>query len=275
MEETSTTRISVTIITFNEEKNIGACLDSVLEIADEIIVLDSFSGDKTEEIARSYPKVKFSKNPFQGHVEQKNAAIAIAKNEWILALDADERVDAELKKAILAWKLQSKSSDSVNGYKIARLTWHMGKFIRHSGWYPLRRYRFFRKSKSRWVGENPHDYITIEGKGGILPGNIIHYSFRDLTDQVDTINRFSSIVAFTRYQKNKSFSFLMAILKPWVKFLEIYFIKLGFMDGFPGFVIAISSAYSTFLKHAKLYELSRKQIMRPSNLRESYGKKEK
>lgn len=264
-------KLSVAIITFQEEKNIRDCIESVLGIADEIIILDSFSTDGTQAIAESYPQVSFSTHPFDGHVEQKNRAIELCRNEWILSLDADERVDETLRTAILAWK---NSPPACDGYRMARLTWHMGRFIYHSGWYPQRRYRLFRKGQSRWVGENPHDYIEIAGKGGSLPGNILHYSFRDLTQQIQTINQFSSIVAFTRFGKGRGFSVLACLVKPWAKFWEIYLFKRGFLDGFPGFAIAVASAFSTFLKYAKIYELDRKMIERPSNLRESYGKKE-
>jgi glycosyltransferase involved in cell wall biosynthesis len=263
-------RFSVAIITYNEELNIRDCIESVLEIADEIIVLDSFSTDKTLEIAAEYPLVKISQAPFHGHIEQKNNAIQLCEGEWILSIDADERVSPLLRKEISG--LLQKDSISENGFKIPRLTFHIGRFIRHGGWYPLRRYRFFRKGFAKWAGENPHDYIELEGKGGSLKGDIIHYSFKDITHQVDTINKFSSIVAYTRYQKKISFPILKSLYKPIVKFLEMYIFKLGFLDGYPGFVIAISSSYSTFLKFAKLYELQKKLIERPSNLRKEYGK---
>ncbi|MCB1176060.1 MAG: glycosyltransferase family 2 protein [Leptospiraceae bacterium] len=261
---------SVAIITYNEELNIKDCIDSCHDIADEIIILDSYSTDKTLEIASSYPKVKISQAPFNGHIEQKNNAIKLCNGEWILSIDADERVSKNLKSEII--ELIKKDSIPFNGFKIPRLTFHIGRFIRHGGWYPLKRYRFFRKGFARWTGENPHDYIEIEGKGSSLKGDIIHYSFKDLTHQVDTINKFSSIVGYTRFHKNISFPILKSLYKPFVKFLEMYIFKLGFLDGYPGFVIAISSAYSTFLKFAKLYELKKNLIERPSNLRKDYGK---
>ncbi len=259
---------SVAIITYNEETNIGECIQSVHEFCQEIIILDSLSTDKTSEIAKAFSKVKFFSQKFKGHIEQKNDAIALCNNEWVLALDADERVAPELIKNIQSCL---DKSEGVNGYKMSRLTFHMGRFIYHSGWYPLFRYRFFRKGFAKWTGENPHDYIEIVGKGEKLKGDIIHYSFKDLSHQVDTINKFSSIVAFTRFKKGNSFSVIRSILKPMTKFLEIYIFKFGFLDGYPGFAIAVSSAYSTFLKTAKMYELKNKTIERPSNLRPDYG----
>jgi glycosyltransferase involved in cell wall biosynthesis len=262
--------ISGAIITYNEEKNIKDCIESLYEICEEIIVLDSFSTDKTKEIATSFSKVKFYQHEFDGHVEQKNRALTLCKYEWVISLDADERISPKLKNEILELKKQPERMNQYNGFKIPRLTYHLGRFIYHSGWYPQRRYRLFKKDFAVWVGENPHDYIEIKGKGGKLKGDIIHYSFKDLSHQIDTINKFSSIVAFNRYHRNKRFSILKCIYKPIVKFLEIYVFKLGFLDGFAGFTIAVASSFSTFLKNAKMYELQKKLIERPSNLRPDY-----
>ncbi len=268
-------KISVTIITFNEEKNIKECIESCYEIADEIIVLDSYSTDNTEKIAKSFPTVKFFQHPFEGHVEQKNRALAYSKNEWILSLDADERVSENLKKEILYLIHNPDYMNQFQGFKIPRLTYHMGKFIYHCGWYPQKKYRLFKKQYAKWVGENPHDYIEITGKGHSLKGSIIHYSFKDLSHQIDTINKFSSIVAFNRFYQDKDFSILKSIYKPIIKFLEIYIFKFGFLDGFPGFTIAITSAFSSFLKVAKMYELKNQVIDRPSNLRNDYQPQKK
>ncbi len=256
------------IITFNEEANIRDCINSVYKLAEEIVVLDSLSTDRTLEIAKSFPKVKIFSQKFKGHIEQKNDAISFCAGNWILSLDADERATPELMSSI---EKILKTETDVTGFKISRLTFHMGRFIRHSGWYPLFRYRFFKKGFAHWTGENPHDFIEIEGRGEKLYGDIIHYSFKDLSHQVDTINKFSSIVAFTRFKKGNSFSIIRSILKPLSKFLEIYIFKAGFLDGYPGFAIAVSSAYSTFLKTAKMYELKNKTLERPSNLRPDYG----
>lgn len=262
---------SVAVITYNEELNIKDCIESFHDIADEVIILDSFSTDKTLDLARTFSKVKIFTNEFHGHIEQKNRAIDYSTGEWILSLDADERVSPELKKEIM--NILSIENNIIDGYKIPRLTYHLGRFIRHGGWYPLKRYRLFKKGKAVWTGENPHDFIKLEGRGASLKGDIIHYSFKDLTHQVDTINKFSSIVGFTRYQKKVRFPIFKSIYKPFIKFLESYIFKLGFLDGYAGFIIAISSSYSTFLKFAKLFELQEKLIERPSNLRKDYGKK--
>jgi glycosyltransferase involved in cell wall biosynthesis len=262
-------KITCAIITYNEEKNLPDLLRSVEDVCDEILILDSFSTDRTPDIAKSHPKVRFETHPFDGHIEQKNRSISLSSNDWILSLDGDERLDSTLANSILEWK--NKPDDPIVGYRIARLTFHMGEYIYHSGWYPRRTYRLFKKGFAQWTGENPHDFIKIDGKGSVMKGNIIHYSFKDLSHQIDTINKFSSIVAFSRYQKTGKFSLLKCILKPIGKFWEIYLFKLGFLDGFRGLVIALASAFSTFLKYAKIYEMKHGYIERPSNLRESYG----
>lgn len=274
MSSQGSKKISVAIITFNEERNIKDCIESVLPFADEVVVLDSYSQDRTEDIAKSFPIVRFYQNPFYGHVEQKNKAIELCQNDWILSLDADERVDMDLKTEILRFQ-NTTLKEGTQGFEMARLTYHLGRWIKHSGWYPQRRYRLFLKQKAKWVGENPHDYIAIENPqaGQRMKGNILHYSFLDFSHQINTINQFSSIVAFARKEKGHSFSLTKSLLKPFGKFIEIYFFKLGFLDGIPGLFIALSSSFSTFLKYAKLYELDLKVIERPSNIRKDYGKK--
>lgn len=264
-------RLAATIITFNEEARIADCIASVHEWCDEVLVLDSNSTDKTREIAVRFKKVRFLTHQFDGHVQQKNRAIELADADWVFCLDADERATKELAAAVQEFIAEHPGA---NGARVNRLTYHLGRFIRHGGWYNAR-YRLLRKGHGGWTGENPHDYILPEGvkrptSGPVLKGDLIHYSFRDLSHQVETINAFSSIVAFTRAARGKKPSFAKMLIKPYIKFLEMYIFKLGFLDGVPGLVIAISSAYSTFLKFAKLYELRRWGIERPSNLRDDY-----
>lgn len=263
-------RFGVAVITFNEEENIGPCLDSVHDWADEVVVLDSHSTDRTEEIARSYDKVRFFQHPFDGHVEQKNRALALCEAEWILSIDADERVGPRLRRSIEEFLAEDPPFD---GALVPRLTMHSGRFIRHGGWYPHRRYRLIRAGRGRWGGENPHDELRIDGRGARLEGDLLHYSFEDLAEQVETVNQFSSIVALRRFNEGRSFTLWRLLLLPVWKFLEIYLIKRGLLDGMHGFVIAVTSAYSTFLREAKLYELDRLGRRRPSNLGDRYGKR--
>lgn len=262
--------LAVAIITLNEEKNIRECLDSVTDIADEIVVLDSNSTDATKEICRQNPKVKFLVHPFEGHIEQKNLALEKCGTEWVLCIDADERVSPELRASIMSF-LEGDLT-GVDGAKFPRLTLHMHRYIKHGGWYPNARYRLVRKGKARWGGENPHDCLILDGNGVSLKGDLIHLSFKDLSDQVNTINNFSSIVALARYNKGKQYSLFRMLFKPVSKFLELYLIKRGFLDGLQGFIIAISSAYSAFLKEAKLFELQGLDSDKPSNLSSRYKK---
>lgn len=264
--------LSAAIITYNEQANIQACLDSVSDFVDEIIVLDSFSTDATEAICRSNPKVLFSQHPFDGHIEQKNRALEKCSSDWILCLDADERVTPVLRNAITTFL---EGAPTLAGVKFPRLTYHLRRYIRHGGWYPNARYRLVRRGMAYWGGENPHDKLILKGKGGRLKGDLIHFTARDLSHQVDTINKFSSIVALTRYNKGRRYHLWRLLLKPVSKFLEMYLLKRGFLDGTQGFIIAVSSAYSSFLKEAKQYELGVLGSDKPSNLSSMYSKKDK
>lgn len=263
-------KLTATVLTVNSEDCIRECLDSFIDVVDEVVILDSISTDQTESICRSYDKVRFFQHPFDGHIQQKNRALDHCDEGWVLCIDPDERVTPELQKSI-AKLIQNDPSDVV-GAKFKRLTFHLGQFIHHGGWYPNARYRLIRQGKGRWGGENPHDCLEIEGGGITLDGDLLHFSFIDLADQVETINKFSSIVAHTRYRKGKKTSMFRLLAKPLSKFLEIYLLKRGCKDGVAGLVIAVSSAYSTFLKEAKLRELNTLDLDAPSNLPPYYEK---
>jgi glycosyltransferase involved in cell wall biosynthesis len=263
-------KLSVAIITYNEEYHIQNCLDSVKELADEIIVLDSLSTDETESICRKNALVKFSQHPFDGHIQQKNRALNMCTGEWILSIDADERVSPELRRSIESFLLQNPGN--IAGVKFPRLAYHMHRYIRHGGWYPNTRYRLVRKGKAFWGGENPHDKLLLKGKGAKIKGDLIHYTERDLSDQVNTINHFSSIAALMRYNKGKRYRLWRLLFKPISKFLETYILKFGFLDGTQGFIIAISSSYASFLKEAKQFEMDVLGSDKPSNLSQLYEK---
>jgi glycosyltransferase involved in cell wall biosynthesis len=264
--------LSAAIITYNEEENIQDCLDSITDFVDEIIVLDSFSTDGTEEICRQNPKVRFSQYPFDGYIQQKNRAFEKCRSKWILNIDADERVSPELRCSIE--ELLRRDPD-IAGVKFPRLTYHMHKYIRHSGWYPNARYRLIRKGKAYWGGSNPHEKLLLDGSGIKIKGNLIHFSAKDLSDQVKTINSFSSLTALNRYNDGRNFHLWRLLVKPISKFIEMYLLKRGFLDGMQGFVIAVASSFSSFLKEAKLYELSVLGSEKPSNLSSLYWKKDR
>lgn len=246
-------RLSATIITLNEEKNISRCLTSVNDIVDEIIVLDSGSTDRTEEICRSFDKVRFSYHPFEGHIEQKNRATELASYDHCLLLDADEALSRELHGSIA----EVKKNWAHDAYGFNRLTNYCGKWIRHCGWYPDRKLRLWDRRKGRWAGENPHDKLSL-GPGctkAFLKGDLLHYSFYSVEQHMDTVNSFSSIAARERFAKGRRTNMLKTLTSPAWKFIKSYLVQMGFLDGYYGYVICRNSAHSTFLKHIKLREL--------------------
>lgn len=250
------TKISVVIITYNEERNIGRCLDSVRDIADDIVVVDSYSTDGTEKICREYG-VRFIQHAFEGHIEQKNWAINQAKYPHILSLDADELLSEELRRSIL----EVKENWKYDGYYFNRLTNYCGKWIRHTSWYPARKLRLWDSRKGRWGGLNPHDrFILFKGASKkYLPGDLLHYSYFSINEHIEQINKFSSIVSRAYYKAGKRATILNIIFSPIWRMFRDYFIKLGFLDGYYGLVISVNSAHETFLKYIKLRDYCRTQ----------------
>ncbi|TXK50803.1 glycosyltransferase family 2 protein [Pontibacter qinzhouensis] len=243
-------KLSVVIITYNEEESIGRCLESVAGIADEIVVVDSFSTDRTKEICEAHG-VTFSANPFKGHIEQKNYALNLASHDYVLSLDADEALTPELRQAVAA----AKANWTADAYKLARLTNYCGSWIKHGGWYPDWKVRLFDKRKAHWGGQNPHDRIILTGEAtlGVLKGDLLHYSYFSIKQHLDQVNFFTEIAYQEMRSRNKSTSVMALLLKPPFKFIKMYFIQLGFLDGFAGFCIAVISSYAVFVKYAKLY----------------------
>jgi glycosyltransferase involved in cell wall biosynthesis len=248
-------QLSVAIITFNEELNIARCIESVLPIADEIVVVDSFSTDKTPQICSRYP-VKFLQHAFDGYIEQKNFAASICTHAYILSLDADEALSAELSASILSIKNDLK----YDGYTINRLTNYCGKWIHHCGWYPDVKLRLFNR-KGSWGGVNPHDKLLLPEGSSILhlKGNLLHYSYYTLNDHIDQIKKFTEIGANEAYKNGLRSSILKIIFKPVIKFLRDYFFKLGILDGIPGLIICANSSFATYLKYVRLYLLQQQK----------------
>jgi glycosyltransferase involved in cell wall biosynthesis len=243
-------RLSVVIITFNEEKNIGRCIDSVKKVADEIIVVDSCSTDKTAEIAKS-KGADVILQPFLGYVEQKNMALEVANNDFVLSLDADEALDKTLESSIL----EAKNDFNFKGYSMNRCTNYCGKFIRHGAWYPDKKLRLIDKKNAYWGGDNPHDKLILKYESPIkhLKGDILHYSYNSIEEHVQQNNKFSTISAETYFKRGKKTNVFKMIVHPFWAFFLGYILRGGFLDGFYGFVVALHVAHLSFLKHAKLY----------------------
>ncbi|MDR0970041.1 MAG: glycosyltransferase family 2 protein [Lentimicrobiaceae bacterium] len=248
-------KLSVAIITFNEERNIERCLQSVVAVADEIVVLDSLSTDNTKAICERYP-VRFFEQKFAGYIEQKNDALQLCAFENVLSLDADEALSDKLRQTIQTAK--EKGFDG--GYSMNRLTNYCGKWIRHCGWYPDTKLRLIQKSKARWIGLNPHDKLEyFDKKTPIhhLQGDLLHYSFYTIEDHKKQIESFSSLGAKSYFKTNRKTSISNIYLSPIARFLKQYFLKLGFLDGKAGFQICRLSALATYKKYKKLRQLIR------------------
>lgn len=244
--------ISVVIITFNEERNISRCLESVKDIADDIVVVDSFSKDRTEEICLAHG-ARFIPHVFEGHIEQKNWAAAQALYPHVLSLDADEALDDKLKQSIR----EVKQNWTHDGYTMNRLTNYCGHWVHHCGWYPDTKLRLWDSRKGAWGGTNPHDKYEMQpgSKIGHLKGDILHYSYYTLEDHYKQVKYFTTILAKAQYEKGKKAPLLTMYFSPVVKFLRDYIFKLGFLDGAAGFRICRISAYATFVKYNKLRNL--------------------
>jgi glycosyltransferase involved in cell wall biosynthesis len=248
-------RLSAVIITFNEEKNIGRCLDSLKGVADEIVVLDSFSTDRTESICREHG-VRFIRHPFGGYIEQKNEALRLAQFDHILSLDADEALSPALRASILAIKQRW----DLNAYSFNRLTWYCKRFMRYGGWYPDRKIRLFLRGTGAWGGENPHDRFlpSDPARVGHLRGDLLHYSYFSVSEHVRQMNRFTDIASEAAFRNGMRTGWFGLLFRPLIKFLRDYIFLAGFLDGYYGFIAARISAQANFLKYVKLYELQRK-----------------
>ena len=243
--------ISATVVCGNEEANLAACLESVAW-CDEIVVVDSLSSDATPEIAARYTS-KLFRRAWPGIGPQKQFALEQASGEWILNLDADERCTPELRDAIRA-ALPGAAAAGIAGFEVRRHVHYLGRWIDHGGWYPDWKLRVARRDRARFEQHGPHDRLLVEGAVGRLEADLVHLTYRDFAQHLRTVDRFSAVVAEEWEKEGRSFSLLDALLHPPAKFLECYVWKRGFLDGWPGFVIAATSAFYVFAKQVKLRE---------------------
>ncbi len=246
-------KLSGVIITFNEERNIEDCIRSLVDVVDEIVVVDSYSTDNTKSICQSY-QVKFVEQKFLGYVEQKNFALDQASHDHIVSLDGDESLSPELQKSII----DLKANWQYDGYYCNRFNNFCGQWIKYSDWYPNKKLRVFDRRKAAWKGMNPHDHVElheVSAKVGHLKGDILHKTYQTYSEFNDKTEYFSTIAAKAYFDQGKSAPMWKIIFNPFWAFFKAFFLRLGFLDGFNGFMICYQTGNITFLKYAKLREL--------------------
>ena len=245
-------KLSVVIICFNEEKNIGRCIESVIDVADEILILDSYSTDQTVAIAESKGAV-VKQEVFKGFIEKKNKAVELASHDYVLSLDADEALNPVLANSIL----RIKENFTNRAYRMNRCSNYCGQFIRHGSWYPDAKIRLFDRRIAHWGGTNPHDKIVLQDNVTVehLKGDILHYSYHTISEHVIQNNKLSTLAAESLFANGKKTNLLNIFVRPWWAFFVSFIIRAGFLDGLFGFVIAAQIAHMTFLKYLKLYLL--------------------
>ncbi len=247
-------KLSIVIITFNEERNIARCLESIKEVADEVLVVDSLSTDRTKEICINYG-VRFIEQKFLGYVEQKNFALELASYDYVLSLDADEALSPQLLEEII----KVKKNFSSEGYKFNRITNYCDSWIRHCGWYPDTKLRLVKKSAAHWVGTNPHDVLVLKDNQPEihLDGDLYHYSYYTISEHIRQVNKFAEIEAYSLFKKGKRASIVKLVTRPIYHFFKDYILRLGILDGYRGFIICFIGGIYTLLKYAIMMDLNK------------------
>lgn len=245
------------MITLNEEEDLRRCLASCRPVVDEMIVVDSGSSDNTKLVAQDYG-ASFFYHPWSGYVNQKNYAIQLATNDWILSLDADEELSPMLIKEIKTLK-NGEIPNSVSGFSMPRCVYYEGKFIRHGDWYPDRIVRLFRKSRAKFEGGKVHERIVVDGEIRKLNGDIYHYSYANETEQIEKMYRYARLWAESQYEKNRRVWLISPYLNALFRWFRGYILRLGFLDGRQGAKIALFNARETFLKYRFLIDMQKKQ----------------
>lgn len=251
--------LSVCLLACDEEEELSAAIGSVAFADEIVVVVDAKSKDGSEEVARRLAS-RVERRAYRGDVEQKRYATSLAKHDWVLILDPDEVIPPLLGESIQRVLSEGSGGDETDApvaYRLNRATYHLGRWIRHGDFYPDWKLRLFRQSKAEWVGRDPHGRVEVKGRVGDLAGDLEHYSYRDLSDQIDRIQFFSGQAAAALKREGASFQLSHLILRPPARFLRTYVLRRGFRDGLPGFVISVASAFYVFLKYAKLWEKTR------------------
>jgi glycosyltransferase involved in cell wall biosynthesis len=242
------TGVTATVITFNEAANIGAALAS-LSFVDEIIVVDSQSTDDTVAIARAFTDQVFVRS-WPGYVAQKTFAAEQARHDWILSLDADERISEPL-----ADEIRVLAGDGTAGYRVPRVTFHLGRWIRSTDWYPDFQLRLYDRRRARWTGRHVHESVKVDGPVGQLRGEILHYAYRDLSHHLQTMDRYTALAARQMFEDGRRAGWWDLATHPPAAFLRNYVLRGGFRDGVPGLIVSAMNARYVGLKLAKLWEL--------------------
>ena len=247
-------KISAVIITKDEEERITPTLESLPWI-DEIVIVDAHSRDRTRELCKKYTDKVYVRE-WKGYVEQKNYVLQLATHDWVLSLDADERVSDELRDEIEELRRGGMDCD---GYYIPRKVFYLGRWIKHCGWHPDYQMRLFRKSKARWVGGSIHESCLVEGKLGYLRSPLLHFTYRNISEHLKRSNLYAELIARDKFRQGERASILKMVFLPLAAFIKTYFIRLGFLDGVAGLIISVLSANYIFLKYAKLWEMRRSE----------------
>ena len=249
----SRSRLSVVVITRNEEARLRACLESAAW-ADELVVVDAESQDKTVQIAREFTD-RVLVRPWAGFAEQKNFAVAQATGDWILSLDADEEIPPELRAEIGALLAAEAAAD---GYRVPRRNIFWGRWIRHGGLYPDWQLRLFRRGRGRFVPREVHESVRVEGRVGRLESPLVHRSYRDVADFLERADRYSTLAAAEWVRGGRRAGVGDLVVRPAGRFLAMYVARGGFLDGWPGFLLACLYAYYVFVRSAKVWEGARR-----------------
>ena len=248
--------VSAFIVCVNEESQIRRCLESVTW-CNQIIVVDSGSVDQTVKICKEYTdQVLF--RAWTGYVDQKKFALEQCKTDWVINIDADEEVSPGLRDEIIAILKKDKEANiGINGFHLCRVVYYLHRWWRHGGWYPEYRLRLCRRVETSWWGVDPHEKAVVVGKTKKLKGELFHYTYTDIQDQINRLNKYSTSAAWGIYSTGRRTSIFELISRPIFRFCKFYIFKQGFRDGTAGFIVALLESYYVFLKYLKVWELQR------------------
>jgi len=246
-------KLSSITIAKNEEKNIERCIESLKGVVDDIVVIvDSTSNDKTKDICSSYKNVYCESTDWKGYGETKNYALSKTQNDWVLWIDADEELTPELKEELIKFK---KSTPTYNSFYVARRAFFLGKWIKHSGWYPSRVIRLFNKNYASFNDKSVHENITVLGDSGKLNHDLNHYTDPNIEHYFKKFNTYTTLAANDLFDSGKKARLIDIIIRPLFLFTKMYIFRLGFLDGLHGFILALFSSFYVFTKYCKLWEL--------------------